>query len=325
MPTPNHLLARLRFRHLQLIVEVERTGSLSRAAESLSLTQPALSKALREIEEMLGFLVFERGPRGLQKTPQGTVVVQGAALLLRELMHLQAEALATGAQGDLAAVLRLGTSAFLAVGLLPPVIARLTQQRPPVAVRLREDNVPRLFEALLAGELDALVTLYNPDVMAKTTGREIRFEPLAEEPYEVIAPPGHRLSRPRARPPGWQALAEAPWVLTRRPSLARVLLEDRFRRHGVTLPEPLCETDGPVTAARLVAHGVGLSCVPESTARELLAEHRVERVRLDTPRPEATLGLVYRTALAGHPRLAALREALSAPPPPPRPGRSSRP
>lgn len=54
MPTPNHLLARLRFRHLQLIVEVERTGSLSRAAESLSLTQPALSKALREIEEMLG-------------------------------------------------------------------------------------------------------------------------------------------------------------------------------------------------------------------------------------------------------------------------------
>lgn len=177
------------------------------------------------------------------------MVVQGAALLLRELMHLQAEALATGAQGDLAAVLRLGTSAFLAVGLLPPVIARLTQQRPPVAVRLREDNVPRLFEALLAGELDALVTLYNPDVMAKTTGREIRFEPLAEEPYEVIAPPGHRLSRPRARPPGWQALAEAPWVLTRRPSLARVLLEDRFRRHGVTLPEPLCETDGPVTAS----------------------------------------------------------------------------
>jgi LysR family transcriptional regulator, regulator of abg operon len=312
MSNPNHLLARLRFRHLQLIVEVERTGSLSRAAESLSLTQPALSKALREIEDMLGFLVFERGPRGLQKTPQGRVVVQGAALLLRELMHLQAEAEATGADGSLAAVLRLGTSAFLAVGLLPPVIARLAQQLPAIAVRLREDNVPRLFEALLAGDLDALVTLYNPEVMAATVGREIRFERLRDEPYALIAPPGHRLARPRAKPPDWQALSQQPWVLTRRPSLARVLLEDNFHRHGATLPEPLCETDGPVTAAQLVAHGVGLGCVPESTAKDLLAARRIQRIRMVTPPPSATLGLVYRTALGEHPRLASLRAALGA-------------
>ncbi len=304
----DHLLARLRFRHLQLVAEVERTGSLSRAADSLSLTQPAMSKALKEIEGMLGFEVFHRGTRGLQKTAQGAVVVHGASLLLRELLHVHAEAEAAGADGAVAAVLRLGTSAFLAVGLLPPVIARLTRLVPPMAIRLREDTVPRLFELLLAGELDALVTLYNPEVMEGTAGRDIRFEKISEERYVVIAPPGHPMARARAV--SWKTLSQARWVLTRKPSLARVFIDDSFRRHGLTPPLPLCETDGPITAARMVAAGVGVSSVPETTARELLKSKAVSLIKVDSPQPTATLGLVYRTAAADHPRVSLLREAL---------------
>ena len=303
-----YLLARLRFRHLQLIAEVERTGSLSRAAEALSLTQPALSKALKEVEGMLGFEIFHRGTRGLQKTEQGIIVVNGAMLLIRELIHLQAEAEVAGGDGGLAAVLRLGTSAFLAVGLLPPVIAKLTALAPPLAVWLREDTVPRLFDALLAGELDALVTLYNTDVMAGTAGREVRFEKISDEAYVVIAPPGHRLARARAV--SWESLAEAKWVFTRKPSLARVFVEDSFRRHGVAPPAPLCETDGPVTAARLVAAGVGLSSGQESTARDALKNKTVSLVKMLSPQPSATLGLVYRLATSEHPRIALLRQAL---------------
>ena len=303
-----HLLARLRFRHLQLIAEVERTGSLSRAAQALSLTQPALSKALKDIEDMLGFEIFHRSARGLQKTRQGAVVVHGASLLLRELLHVQAEAEAAGADGDVAGVLRLGTSAFLAVGLLPPVISRLTHLTPPLAVRLHEDTVPRLFESLLAGDLDALVTLYNPDVMASTAGRDLRFEKISDERYLVIAPLGHPLAR--ARKVSWQTLAETPWVLTVKPSLARVLVEDSFRRHGLAPPVPICETDGPITAAHMVAAGVGLSSVPETTANDALKSKSVSLVKLQTPQATATLGLVYRTASADHPRVSLLRQAL---------------
>ena len=303
----DHLLARLRFRHLQLIAEVERTGSLSRAADTLSLTQPALSKALKEVEAMLGFEIFHRGARGLQKTAQGSIVVNGALLILRELAHVHAEAKVAGSDGSLAAVLRLGTSAYLAVGLLPPVIERLTSLVPPLAIWLREDTVPRLFEALLAGELDALVSLYNPDVMAGA-GRDIRFEKISEERYVVIAPIGHPMAR--ARSASWKMLAEAPWVLTRKPSLARVFVEDSFRRHGLMPPVPLCETDGPITAARMVAAGVGLSSVPETTAKEALKSKDVSLVKLETPQPTATLGLVYRITAADHPRISLLRQAL---------------
>ena len=308
-PVTAHLLARLRFRHLQLIAEVERTGSLSRAADVLSLTQPALSKALKEIEDMLGFAVFHRGPRGLQKTAQGVVVVHGASLLLREILHVHAEAEAAGADGNIAALLRLGTSAFIAVSLLPDVISRLTKLVPPLVVRLREDNVPRLFESLLAGELDALVTLYNHDVMASTVGREVRFENIAEERYVVIAPPGHRLARARAV--SWQTLSRITVGAHAKAVAGAGLVDDSFRRHGVAPPMPVCETDGPVTAAKMVACGVGLSSVPESTARDPVRAKAVSVVKLQMPQPSATLGLVYRTASADHPRIALLRQALN--------------
>lgn len=63
----------------------------------------------------------------------------------------------------------------------------------------------------------------------------------------MIAPSGHRMAQ--ARSVSWKMLAEAPWVLMRKPSLARVFLEDSFRRHGLTPHMPISETDGPITAA----------------------------------------------------------------------------
>lgn len=303
----NHLLARLRFRHLQLIAEIERTGSLRGSAGALNLTQPALSKALKEVEEILGFPLFIRGAGGLQKTLQGGIVMHGATLLLRELQHVHAEANAAGPNGRVAAILRLGAPAFLSFSLLPRIVARLTTASPPVTVSLHENNVPTLIEALLGGTLDALVSVYNPEAMASAAGRGVRFEKLCEEQYVVIAPSAHRLGK--TRNVSWQVLAAEPWVLTRKPSLARVFVEDSFRSHGLEPPSPLCESDSPVTNARMVAEGVGVSSVPMSTAREAESAGRVRRVRLQAPQPRAMLGLIYRAAAANHPRIALLRNA----------------
>jgi DNA-binding transcriptional LysR family regulator len=304
------LLARLRFRHLQLIAQIERTGSLGRAAVELNLTQPALSKALLELEGMLGFKLYERGPRGLRKTAQGAVLLEGASLLLRELAHVHAEALAAGSEARLAGILRLGTTAFLAVSVLPAVVRRLTQADPPLAVHLHEASAPRLMELLQAGELDALVTIYDAGAIAQAGSRKVRFEPFAEERYVVIAPPDHPLGATRAIT--WRRLAAEPWVFTRKPSLARRFVEDSFRRHGAEPPLPLCEIDGPLTAVRMVAAGVGVSSVPESTAREAVERGIVRILHLKAPQPGATLGVVYRAAAAGYPHLNALLAAVSA-------------
>lgn len=136
----------------------------------------------------------------------------------------------------------------------------------------------------------------------------MRFEKLSEEHDGVIAPAGRPLAQ--AQSVSWPGLADAPWVLTRKPSLARVFVEDSFRRDGAAPPTPRCETDSRVTAARLVAAGVGLSSVPESMARDALRSQTISLVKVRTPQPGATLGMVYRTDAAEHPRIGLLRQAL---------------
>jgi LysR family transcriptional regulator of abg operon len=306
--TEKHLLARLRFRHLQLLTEIERTGSLSKSAAVLSLTQPALSKALKEVEAMLGFPIFSRGSRGLQKTPQGEIVLRGASLLIRELQHLHVEAKSAGPTGKVGGILRLGAPAFLSVTFIPQVVARLTRLSPPLAVSLSESNVPSLVEALSGGTLDALITVYNAGAMAAASNRGARFEKFAEAPYVVIAPSAHPLAR--LRKVSWKTLSTAPWIMTCKPSLARYFAEDSFRSHGVEPPSPLCETVSPVTSAYMVAEGIGISNVPAVIAREAEARGGVRRVSLDVPQPNAMLGLVYRSVAASDPRIAALRNAV---------------
>jgi LysR family transcriptional regulator of abg operon len=177
------------------------------------------------------------------------------------------------------------------------------------AVDLHEANVPRLFAAFLAGTLDALITVYNPDVMSETIGHGVLFEKIGEEEYVVIAPAKHPLARARAVT--WETLASESWVLTRKPSLSRLFIEDSFLRHGLMCPAPVCETDSPRTSAQIVAQGVGLSSVPGITAQEAVSSGAARLVRVQTPQPRATLGLVYRTAAARHPRIKLLREAVS--------------
>src|ERR671939_194356 len=92
------LLARLRFRHLQMLGALADTGGIRRAAMRLNLTQPAVSKALAEVEQAFGYALFARTSKGLQPTPAGRVVLRGAALLVNEATQLHEEARA--AQAD---------------------------------------------------------------------------------------------------------------------------------------------------------------------------------------------------------------------------------
>lgn len=302
-----HRLTRMRFRHLQLVTEIERTGSLRAAAGALHLTQPALSKALKELEDILGFALFTRTTRGLARTAQGDVFVHGARLLIDEMRHVRDEANAAGLDGR-AAVLRIGAPPFVAMNMLPGVLLYLATREPLVLVKLREDRVPQLFSALLAGEVDALVTIYTTAALAASAGKAFRYEKLADQEYAVIAPPGHPLVRARFVP--WSRLASERWILAARSALIRNVIEDNFLREGLIPPEPIVESTSPVTNVKLVAAGLGLSAVPASSMREAEHSGEVKRIRVHPPIAPTAVGLIYRNSAASHPRLALLREAL---------------
>lgn len=302
------LLARLRFRHLQLVAEVERKGSLRAAAEALHLSQPALSKALKELEGMLGFALFARTARGLVRTAQGDVFLHGARLLIDEMRHVRDEADTAGPQGRAAAVLRIGAPPFVAMEMLPGALLHLAARKPPVVVRLREERVPRLFAALLAGEVDALVTIYTTETLAAGAGHGLRYEKLADQDYAVIAPAAHPLTRSRRVP--WPQLAAERWVLAAKSALIRNVVEENFLRAGLIPPDPVVESTSPVTNVKLVAAGLGLSAVPSSTMREAERSGKVKRIRVHPPIAPTAVGLIYRASAVSHPRLALLRQAL---------------
>lgn len=297
------LVARLRFRHLQLITELRRGGSLRAAAQTLNLTQPALSKALGEIEGAFGFALFTRTARGLTPTAHGEVAIRGAALLLEELAHLQREA---AAGESAAATVRIGAPPFVAQGYLPEVLARLTRRDPPVRVQLLEERVPVLMQALAQGEVDALVTSY-PAQMPEAGAVPLRYEKLFEAEFSIIAPPGHPLAR--ARQVDWQRLAQEPWVMPARTSMVRRVIEESFMRAGAVPPLPVIESTSPVTNVQLVAAGLGLSATPASTLRHAQGLGLVKRVRVSPAIPPGPVALIYRAAVA-NPRVALLREAL---------------
>ncbi|NML48453.1 LysR family transcriptional regulator [Ramlibacter sp. G-1-2-2] len=296
------LAARLRFRHLQLLLALQQGGSLRAAAQAMHLTQPALSKALGEIEAAFGVPLFERTARGIVPTERGRIALDGAALLLAQLGHLQHEVVAAAP----APVLRVGAPPFVAHGILPAVLARLAAGEPPLQVALLEERVPLLLQALAAGEVDALVTSY-PAQMPQDLGPELAYEKLFDAEFHVIAPPGHPLAGQRRV--GWAALAEARWVMPAPSSMMRRLLEERFRRAGAALPQPQVESTSPVTNIELVAQGLGLGVVPASTLKLALMQGRVSRLAVTPAIPPNPVALVWRAG-PRNPRVDALRAAL---------------
>lgn len=283
---------------------LSRTGSLRAAAAELHQTQSALSKALREAEAMLGGPLFERTGRGLRPLPEGHVAVRGAALLMSELAHLQEEVLAT--RGGAQAVLRVGAPPFVALSVLPPALDVLVGRSPPVQVRLLEERVPRLYEALAAGRLDALVTTVLADA-PELQGAGLRHENLLEAEIAVIAPARHPLAR--ARTVTWAKLSAERWVVPGRDAFVRRLVDEMFLRAGAPAPVALVESTNPLTNVRLVACGIGLSCVPAPAAREAERAGSVRRLRVAPAIAPVPVALVTRGD--SNPRVAALREALA--------------
>lgn len=298
------LAGRLRFRHLQLLLALEQGGSLRAAAQELNFTQPALSKALAEVESAFGLPLFTRTARGLTPTPQGRAALRGARLLLEELAHVQDEASAAACA---AAVVRIGAPPFVAHGHLPAMIARLAVATPRVHVELLEERVPLLMEALAEGRVDALVTSY-PGLGPDGPMGGLRYEKLFDTEYAVIAPPRHAVAGMRRV--DWPTLARHDWILPARTSMVRRMVEDSFMRGGAMAPLPVVESTSPVTNVQLVAAGIGLAVVPLATLRH--AGHGlVVRVAATPAIGPGPVGLIVRAG-PQNPRLALVREALAA-------------
>ncbi|QRY78137.1 LysR family transcriptional regulator [Pseudomonas sp. PDNC002] len=182
-----HWTRRLRPRHLQLLVNLAETGSLSDTARLAHTTQPGLSKWLKELEEDAGAILFERLPRGLRPTPEGNLLVGHARRILSEMERAQNN-LDSLREGN-APTVAIGTSPASAPSLVPDAVIYFLRRYPKAQVSIQENTMNVLLERLEKGQLDVVVGRtdnYRPS-------DKLHSEMLFSEPMQIVARPGHPL------------------------------------------------------------------------------------------------------------------------------------
>ena len=185
MTTRRYLDQRLRLHLVRAAEAIEAQGSLVKAAAALGVSQPALTKSLRELEDILQIRLFDRHPRGVRPTEAGAVFVQSARRILAELHRLdeQLDQLSSSESG----AVTLGALPVAAAGVLPGVLARLKAAHPGVRIRLLQGRTKELLPLLASGEIDLIVgRLYEPSVPDG-----FRREALWSEPISVLARAEH--------------------------------------------------------------------------------------------------------------------------------------
>ncbi len=183
--TRRYLDQRLRLSLLRAVDAVDAHGSLLKASAVLGVTQPALTRSLQELEELLQVRLFDRHARGVRTTQAGLVFVRTARRVLAELRRLDEDldGLASPGGGSVA----LGALPVAAAGILPGVLARLRASDPDLRVRLQQGRTEDLMPLLAAGEIDLIVgRLYEPAVPDR-----FAREALWTEPISVLARSRH--------------------------------------------------------------------------------------------------------------------------------------
>ncbi|MGY5956985.1 DNA-binding transcriptional regulator, LysR family [Kosakonia sp. BK9b] len=178
---------RIRLRHLHTFVAVAQQGTLGRAAETLNLSQPALSKTLNELEQLTGKRLFERGRMGAQLTVVGEQFLTHAVRVL-DAVNIAGQSLNQKFEIK-TDIIRIGALPTAALGILPGVIGQLHKQQPDLTIQVATANNPMLLAGLKSGELDlGIGRMSDPELMSG-----LSYELLFLESLKLVVRPGHPL------------------------------------------------------------------------------------------------------------------------------------
>jgi len=243
----------LNFRHLHAFVTVARLNSFTRAAKVLHLSQPALTKQVRHLEEVLGVRLFDRDTRSVELTRAGTELNPVAAQLLSEAEALvfNTRELAAKARG----IIRVAALPSLCSTLLPIALSRYRERHPGVSVVLRDVVAQQVVSLVKAEEVDF-------GIGSEPGGDpEIRFTSLLSDRMVVAFPPAHSLRQSKSV--RLNQLLEFPLILMATDSSVRKLVDGAFASIG-RLVRPAFEATYMSTAAGMVKAGLGVAIVPSS-------------------------------------------------------------
>lgn len=259
----------LNLHHLRIFTSVAEQGGFSRAAAALRLSQPAVSKSVRELEREVGAPLFERGGRTPRLTESGVLLFARA----RELFAVERSAeeelrVLRGLEGG---VLRVGASTTVITYLLPPYLARFRAAHPDVVLKVASANTRDIARALLERRLDVAL------VEGPVEDARIQVVSWRDDELVVIGPPDHPLARRRRV--ALEELARESFIVRERGSGTRRVAEQALNERGVTLRVGMQLASTEAIKQAVVA-GLGLAIVSRAAIADQLALGRLAVIPL---------------------------------------------
>lgn len=279
------LKRRLKLRDLDTLMVVAQSGSMAKAAKVLSVSQPAVSKAISDMEHTLGVQLFDRVAKGIEPTSFGRVLLKWAAAVFDDLRQgvNEIEFLADPTVGEV----RIGASEPMQGGLIPTVIDRLTRKYPRISVQV----LPLSDWSAQVRELRGRNIDLQVGRVMQPLEQDLQSEILFNDRAFVVASPKHPLAR-RRRKLELADLVDELWSLPpATTNVAGQLVADAFRSQGLELPQRSVITPAIQVHCGLVATGRYLAVFPASLLQLGLRHMDLKIVPVRWPTRQAPVGI----------------------------------
>ncbi|EBU6872294.1 LysR family transcriptional regulator [Salmonella enterica subsp. enterica serovar Hvittingfoss] len=276
---------RIRLRHLHTFVAVAQQGTLGRAAETLNLSQPALSKTLNELEQLTGTRLFERGRLGAQLTVPGEQFLTHAVKVL-DALNTAGQALNRKEDAS-ADVVRVGALPTAALGILPAAIGRFHQQQKSTSLQVATMNNTMLLAGLKSGEIDlGIGRMSDPELMGG-----LNYELLFLESLKLVVRPGHPLLQETitlSRVMEWSV------VVSPKGTVPRQNAEALLQSQGCKMPAGCIETLSASLSRQLTVDYDYVWFVPSGAVKEDLRQATLVSLPVPTQSAGEPIGILTR-------------------------------
>ncbi|EHI7188139.1 LysR family transcriptional regulator [Salmonella enterica] len=276
---------RIRLRHLHTFVAVAQQGTLGRAAETLNLSQPALSKTLNELEQLTGTRLFERGQLGAQLTVPGEQFLTHAVKVL-DALNTAGQALNRKEDAS-ADVVRVGALPTAALGILPAAIGRFHQQQKSTSLQVATMNNTMLLAGLKSGEIDlGIGRMSDPELMGG-----LNYELLFLESLKLVVRPGHPLLQETIT---LSRVMEWPVVVSPKGTVPRQNAEALLQSQGCKMPAGCIETLSASLSRQLTVDYDYVWFVPSGAVKEDLRQATLVSLPVPTQSAGEPIGILTR-------------------------------
>jgi len=282
---PNWFLrARLKTRQLLLLIALDEHRNIHRASGALFMTQPAASKQLKDLEDMLEVRLFDRFPHGMEPTIYGETMIRHARMALTNLSlaHDDIVALKSGLVGQV----EVGVIMAPGMSLLPRAIANVKKNAPLLRIGVTVEQSNILLRALQLGTLDFMIGR----ILEKESATNLVYEELTEEPACVVARVGHPLlSRKNLQ---LQDIVNYPWILPPNGSILRHRFDLMFLRAGMDVPNNVVDTTSLLLVTSLLQQTDSLHVIPVEVAQYFTSLNAVSILPMELPCKMDAFGII---------------------------------